>query len=139
MNLFFKIIFFIGVFYNILLLVSGDYTSDTKAMLSIFTINCFLAFFISFLFKKNKHSCKIAFFLIVLTNISFLMNTSGWNEGSMTGTSYIIPFFQYITDWLYGFLLISAFMGFIPVVLYLVFIYSIVLFFCKRKSETSYK
>lgn len=135
MNKFFKIIFFLGVLYNILLLLSGDYTNDTKAMLSIFAINCFLAFLVCFLLKNNKYSCKIAFFLIVLTNILFLENTTGWNEGSMSGSSYVIPFFQYITDWLYGFLLVSAFIGGIPVIVYLLFIYSIVLFFCKRQNK----
>ncbi|RXJ79415.1 hypothetical protein [Arcobacter sp. F2176] len=137
MNLFFKIVFFIIVYFIITILLSGDYTDDSKAILSLFFISCLISLFVRILLKNNKHSTKIAFLLIVLVNILFLMNTTGWNEGTMSGTSYIIPYFQYISDWLYGILLISAFMAFTPILLYFILIYSIVVFFCRIKNQNS--
>ncbi|MGB7403651.1 MAG: hypothetical protein WA916_13835 [Arcobacter sp.] len=137
MNLFFKIVFFIIVYFIITILLSGDYGDDSKAILSLFFISCLISFFVRIFLKNNKHSTKIAFFLIVLVNILFLMNTTGWNEGTMSGTSYIIPYFQYISDWLYGILLISAFMAFTPILLYFILIYSIVVFFCRINNQNS--
>lgn len=50
------------------------------------------------------------------------MNCSGWNEGSMKVNSCVVDFSPLRTyaNYYYGFIVISAFLGFLPIIVYIV-------------------
>lgn len=63
----------------------------------------------------------VATAIALLVPIAVMLNCSGWNEGSGMVTACVIdgPLFRSAADFTYGFVVISAFLGFIPVILYL--------------------
>lgn len=70
-------------------------------------------------------NCKYFVLLGILLFINFLLlcNVEGWNEGSMAGSYYYADFFKSASDVLCLLLLISAFLFFIPIALYVSFLH----------------
>lgn len=69
--------------------------------------------------------CKYFVLFSILLFIIFLLlcNVEGWNEGSGSGTYYYVYFFKPASDALCLLLLISAFLFFIPIALYVSFLH----------------
>ena len=72
--------------------------------------------------EKIRKQYWIYYLVLVGFNYFLLINVKDWNEGSMAGSSYLIPLFKPASDALNGFLLLSIFTGFIPLLIYLAFI-----------------
>ena len=72
--------------------------------------------------EKIRKQYWIYYLVLVGFNYFLLINVKDWNEGSMAGSSYLIPLFKPASDALSGFLLLSIFTGFIPLLIYLAFI-----------------
>lgn len=70
-------------------------------------------------------NCKYFVLLGILLFVNFLLlcNVEGWNEGSGSGTYYYVYFFKPASDMLCLLLLISAFLFFIPIALYVSFLH----------------
>ena len=70
-------------------------------------------------------NCKYFVLFSILLFIIFLLlcNVEGWNEGSMAGSYYYADFFKPASDALCLLLLISAFLFFIPIALYVSFLH----------------
>lgn len=70
-------------------------------------------------------NCKYFVLFSILLFIIFLLlcNVEGWNEGSMAGSYYYADFFKPASDVLCLLLLISAFLFFIPIALYVSFLH----------------
>lgn len=97
------------------------YSFEAKAapyILFFDLIVCFIMFFILKFSKIKKFKRTIILFIHFL----LLLNGRGWNEGSMHSQSYVIESLSEITDILYGFILLSAFTGFIPFIIYIGFL-----------------
>lgn len=65
------------------------------------------------------------FFILLGLNILLLANGKDWSEGSMKSSFYYIPALGELTDTLYSWLLFSAFLLCIPLLLYMAFLYAI--------------
>ena len=70
-------------------------------------------------------NCKYFVLLGILLFVNFLLlcNVEGWNKGSMAGSYYYADFFKPASDVLCLLLLISAFLFFIPIALYVSFLH----------------
>jgi len=82
--------------------------------------------------KKIKGKCWIYFIVLIALHMLLVMNTSDWNEGAMSGSSYILPILKPATDTFYGLILISIFSAFIPMIIYIALIIMMVIFFCRK-------
>ena len=71
--------------------------------------------------KKCKYFVLLGILLFV--NFLLLCNVEGWNEGSMAGSYYYADFFKPASDVLCLLLLISTFLFFIPIALYVSFLH----------------
>ena len=69
--------------------------------------------------------CKYFVLFSILLFIIFLLlcNVEGWNEGNMAGSYYYADFFKPTSDALCLLLLISTFLFFIPIALYVSFLH----------------
>lgn len=127
-----------GVILTTVVLFLDNFEKDSIGLLHLVVINFITVGIVYFLTPKKTKFCKfIIFVAVVVVHILLLNNASGWNEGSMTGATYIIPFFKNATDVLYALLLFSAFFLLIPLGIYGLFILSLVSLFCN--NSTSYK
>ena len=127
-----------GVILTTLVLFIDKFGKDSIGLLHLLVINLITVSIVYFLTSRKIKFCKyIIFVAVVAVHILLLNNTSGWNEGSMSGGTYIIPFLKNATDVLYALILFSAFFLLIPLGIYGFFILSLVNLFCKK--STSYK
>ena len=72
--------------------------------------------------KVIRQQYWIYYLILISFNFFLIINTNDWNEGSMEGSSYLIPLFKLATDAINGFILMSIFAAFIPIIIYLIFI-----------------
>lgn len=101
------------------------YSFEAKAapyILFFDLIVCFIMFFILKFSKIKKFKRAIILFTLLFIHFLLLLNGRGWNEGSMHSQSYVIGSLAEITDILYSFILLSAFTGFIPFIIYIGFL-----------------
>jgi hypothetical protein len=70
--------------------------------------------------RKVRHLALIIFACFFVFPILVMANCSGWNEGSMEVSACYLDFqfFRSLADFLYGFILFSAFTVGLPIVLY---------------------
>ena len=94
---------------------------------------------ILFYIEKTRGKCWLYTISLIALNIFLLMNTSDWNEGRMTGSSYIIPFLKPATDTLYGLLLLSIFTAFIPLGIYFISVGIMILIICRIQKKVNPK
>ena len=94
----------------------------------------FIIICITFYIINSKHRHFILYIKLTVFNLFLLYNAKTWNEGSMSGFSYIIPLLKPATDALNSLILFSIFSAFIPLIFYIVFIASMI-YFCKIVKE----
>jgi hypothetical protein len=84
--------------------------------------------------KKSRLFTLVIFSLAFLLPILGMLNCSGWNEGTGHVENCLIdaPFLRAYADFYYSFIVISAFVGFLPVGLYILVIVLITKFIAKR-------
>ena len=124
------VIVFTGMLLTIVILILDNSGKESIGLLQLVVIDFISIFFLSFFTKDKSKLCLYAFVLVIIIHILLFNNTSGWNEGSMSGGKYIIPFFKNATDTLYSLILFSAFLLLIPMVVYIIFITSLIGLFC---------
>ena len=90
-------------------------------MLQLITID-FLTIYLTYLLilatKKRKHCQAVTVTALVVVHVLLLSNAPDWNEGSMSSSVYILPFFKNASDTLYDLILFSAFFLLIPLMVY---------------------
>lgn len=119
---------------SIIIVRLDNFGKDSIGLLTLLIIDIFIAF-ITFLIAKDKPKvCKYAFTIILAINFLLFFNAIGWNEGNMQGSHYYVPFLKNVTDVLYALMLFSAFLLMIPIIIYVVFLYSVAQLFCKNKT-----
>ena len=126
-----------SVILTIIVFVLDDFEKDSLGLLQLIIIDFITVGIIYFLTKKKSKACSSSILALITVHILLLSNASGWNEGSMSGGSYIIPFLKNATDALYALILFSAFLLLIPLAIYGLFIISLVKLFCE--NLTSFK
>jgi len=89
--------------------------------------------------RKTKIIRVIMYSLTILVPLLAMENCSGWNEGSMeVSTCYVdISIFREFANLCYSGLLISAFLAFIPLIIYILIVIGITEFlvFIVKKIE----
>ena len=129
------VIVFTGMLLTIVILILDNSGKESIGLLQLVVIDFISIFFLSFFTKDKSKLCLYAFVLVIIIHILLFNNTSGWNEGSMSGGKYIIPFFKNATDTLYSLILFSAFLLLIPIVIYVIFIKSLIGLFCNSENK----
>lgn len=125
-----------GVILTTVVLFLDEFEKDSIGLLYLVIINFTTVGVVYLLTPKKNKFCKFTIFIAVfVVHILLLNNVSGWNEGSMSGATYIIPFLKNATDVLYALLLFSAFFLLIPLGIYGLFIFSLVSLFCKNSTS----
>ncbi len=127
-----------GIILTTVILFLDDFEKDSKALTYLVVIN-FITIAATFLSTKKKRTvCWLSIVIAVIAvHIFLLFNATGWNTASMEGNSYLIPFLKDATDFLYGLLFFSAFLFLIPLSIYGIFIFGLIVLFCE--NFTSYK
>ncbi|MCI6642149.1 MULTISPECIES: hypothetical protein [Campylobacter] len=126
------------LFICLFFILFTEYSFEAKAATYILffdLIVCFIMFFILKFSKIKKFKRTIILFTLLFIHFLLLLNGRDWNEGSMHSQSYVIESLAEITDILYGFILLSAFTGFIPFIIYIGFLN----FISKITVNLSYK
>lgn len=114
-----------------------DFGKESLGLLTLLVIDIFVAFVFFLITKYKPKMCRYTLLLLFATNILLLFNAVGWNEGSMQGSYYYVPFLKNITDVLYALMLFSAFLLMLPMILYAIFLYNVARLFCKDdKTDT---
>ena len=89
--------------------------------------------------RKTKIIRVIMYSLTILVPLLAMENCSGWDEGSMEVSSCFvdISIFREFASFCYNILLISAFLAFIPLILYVLVVFGIteLLVFIIKKIE----
>ena len=105
--------------------VLDNYDKDSHGLVQMF----FLNLSVSGLLVLVKGSKKIRFRYILLTliavNIAVFFNASGFSSSSMEASHYIIPYFRDASDFMMILVMFSAFLLFIPLIIYGYFVYSL--------------
>ena len=114
-----------------------NFDKDSHGLFQMFVINIGVA---ALLFVINRYK-EIRFRYILLTligiNIAMLFNASGFSSSSMSASHYVIPYFQDATDFMMILLMFSAFLLFIPLIVYGLFVYSLAKIVVMRKEEVT--
>jgi hypothetical protein len=124
------VVVILGVISIFWIFFLDHFGKGSLGLLELLLINLISIFIFYFSSKTKPYFCKFHFLLILIINFLLLLNTSNWNEGSMSGSNFIIPLLQPATDLLYGLLLF-----FIPLLVYLLFLYSVSKLFCRSLEK----
>jgi hypothetical protein len=125
-----------GIFASILIVYLDKFDPESVGLIQILVIDLFVTILFFIVSKYLKFICKLHFIFILLINILLLFNTTGWNEGRMGGSAYIIQMLQPATDLMYGMILISAFLLGIPIGLYIIFLVGLSQLFCQIPNSS---
>lgn len=125
-----KLIVIAGIILTTVVLYLDNFEKDSLGLLQLVIIDFLTVGIVYFLTQKKPKVCWFSILVVVTVHILLLSNASGWNEGSMSGGSYIIPFLKDATDVLYALILFSAFLLLIPLAIYGLFIISLANLFC---------
>ncbi|MBN2768799.1 MAG: hypothetical protein JXQ68_06815 [Campylobacterales bacterium] len=132
-----KFVVIAGVILTIVVLFLDNFEEGSLGLLQLIIIDFLTIGIVYFLTRKKTKVCWSSILIaIAIVHILLLNNASGWNEGSGSGTSYIIPFLKNATDTLYALILFSAFLLLIPLTIYGFFIISLINLFCKNSTVT---
>ena len=105
--------------------VLDNYDKDSHGLVQMF----FLNLSVSGLLILAKGSRKIRFRYILLTliavNVAMFFNASGFTSSSMEASHHIIPYFSDASDFMMILVMFSAFLLFIPLIIYGYFVYSL--------------
>jgi len=133
--MFSKFVVALGIAFTITILFLDNFDKDSRGLLQLVVIDFFTVVIVYALTRKKPMVCKFTTLsIIVIVHILLLSNASGWNEGSMSGVSYVVPLFKDASDTLYALILFSAFLLLIPLVIYGFFIKSLVTLFCEKSN-----
>lgn len=126
-----KFIVIAWVILTIVVLGLDNCEKDSLGLLQLVIIDFITVGTAYLLIRKKSKVCWFStLVVVVLVHILLLSNASGWNEGSMSGGSYVIPFLKNVTDVLYTLILFSAFSLLIPLAIYGLFIVSLINLLC---------
>jgi len=105
--------------------VLDNYDKDSHGLVQMFFINLS----VSGLLVLVKGSRNIRFRYILLTliavNVAVFFNASGFSSSSMSASHHIIPYFSDASDFMMILVMFSAFLLFIPLIIYGYFVYSL--------------
>ena len=131
-----KLIVVAGIILTTIVLFLDNFEKDSLGLLQLVIIDFIIVAIVYFLTRKKPKACWFSILVVIAVHILLLSNSSGWNEGSMRGVSYIIPFLKNATDILYALILFSAFSFLIPLVIYGIFIISLTNLFCENSTSS---
>ena len=121
--------FIIGV--GMLIFMIACVSGYAKGAISLVAIETAICIIFRYALPPKKYYHIVTFVALLAANYLLLENAAGWNEGSMSSRYYYIDFLGSASDFLYAFILISAFLLSIPIIWYIAFLYSI--------SKTTYR
>lgn len=124
--------FFLGIGITAIVAYLDKLDTDSVGLIQILAIDLVLTMLLFIMAKYVKFICNLPLITLFLMNILLLFNTSGWNEGRMAGSSYVLSMLQPATDLMYALLLFSAFLLGIPLLIYIIFLVALSNLVCKN-------
>ncbi|UFH60820.1 hypothetical protein [Sulfurovum mangrovi] len=95
---------------------------ETLGIIQILVIDILATVILSGIALKKPYLCKFNFYILLGINFLLLLNAPEWNEGSGSSSYYYIAFLQPASDFLALFMVLSAFLLAIPIILYFMFL-----------------